>query len=93
MTKPLKTKYQAYLDEGRKKRLKAELYAHNTRTAVQFPESTYHATYAMYFRQGWNSVTLQDIEDVIRNSGLSKHVQRINLNNLKHARRLIGGSQ
>jgi hypothetical protein len=54
---------QQWFDDGRKARLAAQLHAYQTKTPVHLPLSSYNATAAEHWRNGWNSVTREDIKN------------------------------
>lgn len=83
--------YQQFYDMGRQARFRAELIAAQTHTAVQLPEATHHATCYQYWRQGWNSVQLQDIAEHIQ--GTNKRTTRNALNHIEQARSAIKGAR
>jgi hypothetical protein len=53
---------QQWFDDGRKARLAAQLHAYQTKTPVHLPLSSYNATAAEHWRNGWNSVSIDDIK-------------------------------
>lgn len=53
---------QAWYDMGRKARLAAQLHAYQNKTAVHLPLSSYNQTAAEHWRNGWNSVTRDEIK-------------------------------
>ncbi|WP_102798744.1 hypothetical protein [Bowmanella denitrificans] len=56
---------QQFYDMGRKARFTAELTAWQSQRATQMPLSSHNATAHSYWRQGWNSVSLAEIQQYI----------------------------
>jgi hypothetical protein len=50
-----------WFDSGRKARFKAEAVSKKSGELTILPESSYNATAHSYWRQGWNSVTKQEL--------------------------------
>lgn len=57
---------QQWYDMGRKARFQATLEAALSRQAVILPESSYNATAASFWRDGWNSCTLQELTEYVK---------------------------
>lgn len=66
---------QNFFDMGRTARFEAERAALQQRQPVQLPESTYNPTAQVYWRNGWNSPSLHEIEEFTQKS---KHVPNPN---------------
>ena len=80
---------QEWYDKGRAQRLAEQLKAHQTKTSVQLPLATHHATAFSFWRKGWNSVTLDEIKQHIRDEGKANSVP---LDYLAKARSTIKGT-
>jgi hypothetical protein len=84
---------QTWFDLGRSARLKAQLTAYKTKQPVQLPLSSYNPTAAAHWRDGWNSVSLEDIQNYCKpNSASNSNVTPIN-DPIANARKVIKGTQ
>ena len=88
---------QMWFDMGREARLKAQLHAYQTKTAVHLPQSSHNATAASHWRDGWNSISLDDIKKHCLANGAAQDLGKIpNTKNvvdpIAHARKIVKGS-
>ena len=63
-----------WFDMGRKARFKAEAASQKSGELSILPESSYNATAHSYWRQGWNSVTRQEVEDWINGKAKPRRI-------------------
>jgi hypothetical protein len=81
---------QQWYDQGRSDRLKAQLQAYQTKTPVFLPLATHHATAFLHWRNGWNSVSMQDIKNLCQPSQTGQKVNTLPNDPIANARRAIG---
>jgi hypothetical protein len=83
---------QDWFNRGRLQRLKAQLTAYQTSTAVILPMATHNATAFCFWRDGWNSVSLNEIKQHIANSHSQHQAGPLPGDHIAQARNAIKGS-
>lgn len=63
-----------WFDSGRKARFKAEAESRKSSELTILPQSSHNATAHSYWRQGWNSVTRQELEDWLNGNSKPRRV-------------------
>ena len=62
-----------WFDMGRKARFKAEAASQKSGELSILPESSHNATAHSFWRQGWNSVTRQDLNEYLNQSSSTRN--------------------
>lgn len=75
---------------GREARLNAEQTAFESGQPVYLPESSYNATAASYWRQGWNSITREELQNIHQGSAATAHPKRDGLAHIQHIKHRLG---
>lgn len=84
---------QQWYNHGRSDRLKAQVQAYRTKTPVFLPLATHNATAFLHWRNGWNSISTEDIKNACLPNHSPEKALTIANDPIANARRAIQGSK